>query len=260
LALKKHHQDIRDLVYVHLNQSDQYVLSYGIEFAEFAAAFSGSFNHLLLLKHRFEDADFNMHTQFEYCPEERIKQLAADDVYSYGDFCWIDFVEEDGLNVLTGQEIAELLYLSHQKQHLKLPFYNKLGNRFAYLAQDDGVFNKIYYRSFKDFFHLLSESLSSKLGELKLEKSLLGIKRKRTYPPINKEILLSLTPYMKEGICISLRDIDLQRSRMEIPIWVIGDFASMDDMYEEYEQIIRETAHATIILDKKTKEWKLSVS
>ena len=75
LALKKRHQDIRDLVYVHLNQADQYVLSYGIEFAEFAAAFSGSLNHLLLLKHRFEDADFNMHTLLEYCPEERINNL-----------------------------------------------------------------------------------------------------------------------------------------------------------------------------------------
>jgi hypothetical protein len=31
-------------------------MSSGIEFAEFAAAFSGSLNHLLLLKHRFDDA------------------------------------------------------------------------------------------------------------------------------------------------------------------------------------------------------------
>jgi hypothetical protein len=260
LALKKRHQDIRDLVYVHLNQGDQYVMSYGIEFAEFAAAFSGSLNHLLLLKHRFEDADFNMHTLLEYCPEERIHSLAVDNVYGYGDFCWIDFSEEALLNELTGQEIAELLYLGHQKQHLKHPFYNKLANRFVYLAHDDGFFNKTYYRSFKDFFHVLSESITDKLGTLKLEKSLLGIKRKRTYPSINKEIFLSLTPFIKEGICISLRDIDLQRNRLEIPIWVIGDFASMDDMYEEYEQIVGEPPHAKIIFDKKAKEWKLHLS
>ena len=74
------------------------------------------------------------------------------------------------LNELTGQEIAELLYLGHQKQHLKLPFYNKLGNRFVYLAHDDGFFNKTYYRSFKDFFHFLSEAISDKLGELKARK------------------------------------------------------------------------------------------
>ncbi len=259
LALKKHHQDIRDLIYVHLNQKDQYVMSYGIEFNEFATAFSGSLNHLLLLKHRFDDADFNMHTLLEYCPADRINKLAAEDVYSYGNFCWIDFMEEEVLNELTGQELAELLYLGHQKHHLKLPFYNKLGNRFVYLANDDGWDNKIYYRSFKDFFHLLSEVIASKLGELKLEKSILGLRKKRSYPQVNKEILLTLTPFIKEGICISLRDADHQRTKIEIPIWVMGDFDNMDDMYEEYEQISNKPFHAKLIFDKKTKEWKLNV-
>jgi hypothetical protein len=257
--LKKHHQDIRDLIYVHLNQTDQYVMSYGIEFEEFARAFSGSLNQLLLLAHRFDDAEFNMHTLLEYCPEERIGKLAAEDVHGYGNFCWIDFIEEEVLNELTGQEIAELLYLGHQKQHLKLPFYNKLGNRFVYLAHDDGWFNKTYYRNFRDFFQLLSEVIAVKLGGLKLEKSLLRMKKKRSYPQVNKEILLSLTPFIKEGICISLRDADQQRGRIEIPIWVIGDFDNMDDMYEGYEQIVNKPCHAKIIFDKKLKEWKLNV-
>ena len=260
MALKKHHQDIRDLIYVHINQTDQYVLSYGIEFEEFAAAFSDSLNHLLLLAHRFDDADFNMHTLLEYCPAERISKLAAEDVYGYGNFCWIDFIEEEVLNELTGQEIAELLYLGHQKQHLKLPFYNKLGNRFVYLARDDGWFNKTYYRNFKDFFHLLSGVIPSKLGQLKPEKSLLGIRKKRSYPSVNKEILLSLIPYIKEGICISLRDADQQRGRVEIPIWVIGDYDNMDDMYEGYEQIANKQSDAKLVFEKKTKEWKLNVS
>ncbi|WP_462413152.1 hypothetical protein [Neobacillus sp. Marseille-QA0830] len=257
--MKKHHQDIRDLIYVHLNQTDQYVLSYGIEFEEFATAFSGTLNHLLLLKHRFDDADFNMHTLLEYCPEDRIVQLAEEDVYGYGNFCWIDFTEEDVLNELSGQEMAELLYLGHHKQHLKLPFYNKLGNRFVYLATDDGWFNKTYYRSFKDFFSLLSEVISSKLSELKPEKSVLGLRKKRAYPPVNKEILLSLTPFIKEGICFSFRDADVQRTRIEIPIWVMGDYADMDDMYEAYQDISREPHHAKLIFDRKTKEWKLNV-
>lgn len=258
--MKKHHQDIRDLIYIHLNQIDRYVISHGIEFEEFVSTFSTSFHHhLLLLAHRFDDADFNMHTLLEYCPEERINKLAAEDVYGYGNFCWIDFTEEEMLNELTGQEMAELLYLGHHKHHLKLPFYNKLGNRFVYLAHDDGWFNKTYYRSLKDFFQLLSEVISRKLGGLKSEKSILGIRKKRVYPPVNKEILLSLEPYIKEGICISLRDSDHQRTRIEIPIWVIGDFADMDDMYEEYLQASHQQYHAKIIFDKKTKEWKLNV-
>lgn len=257
--MKKHHQEVRDLIYVHLNQADQYVLSYGIEFEEFAAAFSGSLNNLLLLKHRFDDTEYNMHTLLEYCPDDRVNHLAEEDVYRYGDFCWIDFLEEEGLNELTSQEIAELLYLGHLKHHLKSPFYNKLSNRFVYLAHDDGWFNKVYYRSFKDFFQLLSHGISSKLGQLKMEKSVLGLRKKRIYPNVNKEILLSLTPFIREGICLSLKDADHQRSRIEIPIWVIGDYANMDDMYEEYEQISTGACSSKLIYDKRTKEWKLSV-
>ncbi len=257
--MKKHHQDIRDLIYVHVNQADQYVISYGIEFDEFAAAFSGSLNHLLLLKHRFDDADFNMHTLLEYCPKERIKKLAAEDVYGYGNFCWIDFMEEEVLNELTGQEIAELLFLGHHKQHLKLPFYNKLGNRFVYLAQDDGWFNKTYYRSFQDFYQLLSVVIAVKIEHLKLEKSLIGIRKKKAYPQVNKEILLSLSSFFKEGVCISIKDAVQQKGRIELPLWVIGDFDNMDDMYEEYEQIANKPCHAKIIFDKKVKEWKIVI-
>jgi hypothetical protein len=257
--LKKHNQDVRDLIYVHLNQANQTVMSYGIEFKEFAAAFSDSLNHLLLLKHHFDDGDFNRHTLLEYVHQEKIAKLAKDDVYGYGDFCWIDFEGIDGLNELTGYEIAELLYLGHLKQHLKVPFYNQLGNRFVYLAHDDGWFNKTYYRSIKDFYDLLSMVIAIKLGQLKLEKTLLGIRKKRSYPSVNKELLLSLTPLMKEGICISLKDAEHLRNKVEIPVWIMGDFDNMDDMYEEYEQMAKTSCHAKFVFDKKTKEWKLIV-
>ncbi|RHW34860.1 hypothetical protein D1B31_19550 [Neobacillus notoginsengisoli] len=257
--MKKHNRDVRDLIYVHLNQPAQYVMSCGIEFREFAAAFSEFANHLLLLKHQFDDGDFNRHTRFEYVPRERIGKLAREDIHAYGDFCWVDFAEEEGLNELNGQEIAELLYLGHLKHHLRTPFYNQLDNRFVYLAHDDGWFNKTYYRSFTDFFSMLGYVIPLKLGDLKLEKTLFGIKKRRSYPIVNKELLISLVPYMKEGICISIKDAELQRGRVEIPVWVIGDFANMDDMVEAYSQSVRKPCHAKIVFDKKTKEWKLFV-
>ncbi|WP_059171520.1 hypothetical protein [Bacillus sp. FJAT-27445] len=257
--MKKHNRDVRDLIYVHLNQQAQYAMSCGIEFSEFTAAFSGFANHLLLLKHQFEDGEFNLHTMLEYVPLDKIGKLAREDVNGYGDFCWVDFDEEDALNELSGQDIAELLYLGHIKQHLKPPFYNQLGNRFVYLAHDDGWFNKTYYRSLTDFFSMLSFVIPLKLAELKVEKTLFGIRKKRSYPILNKDLLHSLTSYMKEGICISIRDADTQRGRVEIPIWIIGDFANMDDMAEAYSRSVRKPCHAKLIFDKKTREWKLFV-
>ncbi|CAM3618329.1 hypothetical protein [Cytobacillus oceanisediminis] len=255
--MKKRNHTIRDLIYIHLNEQDQYVMTYGIEFAEFVRTLSDSINNLLLLKHRYEHGDYNMHTMFDYVSRDKLGRLVEDDVYSYGDFCWIDFEEEEAVNELPGQSIAELLYLGHVKEHLKPPFYNYLSNRYVYLAIDDGWFNRTYYRDLNDFYRMLGEVIPGKMGQMKVEKTLLGIKKKRTYPPISRDVLLSLKPLMKEGAVLSIKDIDQNRVRIEIPIWIIGDFANMDDMYDEYESIVKEPCEAKIVFDKKTREWKI---
>ncbi|PLR95551.1 hypothetical protein [Bacillus sp. T33-2] len=256
--MKKNQPDNRDLIYVHVNERDQYVISCGIEFFEFAKSLSDSLNHLLLLKHNFDEGEFNRHTLHSFVPEDRIGKLIDEDVNSYGDFCWIDFEETEGLNVLTGQEIAEILYLGHIKHHLKLPFYNQLGNRFAYLAHDDGWFNKTYYRNLNDFYRMLGHVVSGKLGVLKPEKTVLGIKKKRAYPTVGKEILKSLSAALKEGAVFSFKNITQNRSRIEIPIWVIGDFSNMDDMYDEFQQAKKNRCDGKLVFDKKLKEWILS--
>ncbi|MBU8879915.1 hypothetical protein BGM26_13090 [Bacillus sp. FJAT-29790] len=255
--MKKRNHGIRDLIYIHLNEQDQFVITYGIEFAEFAACLSDSLNNLLLLKHRFDHGDFNMHTSLEYVSRDKLNKLMEDDVYGYGNFCWIDFEEEELLNELPGQTIAELLYLGHLKDHLKLPFYNYLSNRYVYLAHDDGWFNKTYYRDFHDFYRVLGETIPRKMGLIKVEKSLLGIKKTRTYPPISKDIFYALKPLMKEGVLLSIKDYEQNRAKIEMPIWAIGDFDDMDDMYNEYENIIKEPCDAKLVFDKKSKEWNI---
>jgi hypothetical protein len=255
--LKKQSLEIRDLVYVHMNENSQYVISYGVDFAEFSQSLPRSLNNLLLLKHRFDEGEFNHHTMLEFVTREKIEKLAADKIYEYGDFCWIDFEETDGLDELSGQEIAELLFLGHQKQHLKMPFYNKLGNRYAYLSRYDGWFSKTYYRHLNDFYRMLGTAIVIKLGDLKPEKTLIGFRKKRTYPSINIDIILSLSKFMREGTVFSLRNLVQNRNRIEIPIWVIGDFDSMDDMFEEFEQMKREKCDARLIFEKRTKEWIL---
>ncbi|MBP2242421.1 hypothetical protein J2Z40_002995 [Cytobacillus eiseniae] len=255
--MKRKNQGIRDIIYLHINEREHYTITYGIEFFEFTQALFDTINHLLLLKHQFEDGDFNMHTLHEFVPNDKLEKVMNENVYGYGNFCWIDFEEEEALNELPSQAIAELLYLGHLKEHLKLPFYNHLSNRYVYLAHDDGWFNKTYYRDFNDLYRMLGEVIPVKMGQTKVEKSLLGLKKKRTYPNIASEILRHLKPLMKEGILISIKDIEQNRARMEIPIWVIGDFSDMDDMYEEYKNIVNDPCEAKLVFDKKSREWKV---
>ena len=214
-----------------------------------------SINHILLLKHHFDDADFNLHTLLDYIPRKRVMKLAGDDVSRYGDFCWIDFEEMEGLDGISGQVLAELLYLGHTKEPLHDPFYNYLGNRFTYLAMDDGWFNITYYRNLTDFYHLISELIPMKLELTKPEKGLLGFKKQAALG--YQHLLLSLKGYMSEGMVLSLRETIQNRARIEIPMWVIGDFSNMDDMHEEYEKNSKRSCDAKLIFDKKTQEWKI---
>ncbi|WP_338471469.1 hypothetical protein R4Z10_01435 [Niallia sp. XMNu-256] len=250
----------QDVIYVHLNEKNRFVLSSGIFFNEFVQALNESINHILLLKHRFDDADFNLHTLLDYIPQKRVMKLAGEDVSQYGDFCWIDFEEMEGLDEIPGQVLAELLYLGHMKEPLRAPFYNYLGNRFTYLAIDDGWFNKTYYRNLNDFYRLLGELIPMKLDVIKPDKSLLGLKRKKVYPVVDQHLLHSLKGYMSEGMVLSLREIVQNRHRIEIPMWVIGDFSNMDDMHEEYEKNRKRSCDAKLIFDKKSNEWKIRSS
>jgi len=257
ILLKKHNGNQQDLVYVHLNETKHYVLSYGIEFEEFASSLSDLLNNVLLLKHHFDDGEFNLHTLLEYVPREQLNKLIKDDVYGYGDFCWIDFEDEDALNEISGHELAELLFLGHMKDDLRKPFYQQLRNRFVYLAHDDGWWNKTYYRTMTDFYRMFGDVLGGKMTESKLVKNLLGIKKKRPIPSIQMELILNMKMMMKEGILISIRDNVQTRIAIEIPIWVLGDFDNMDDMYEEYEKVAQGKPDAKLIFDKKTSEWKM---
>ena len=255
--LKKRNHSIRDIIYIHLNEREQYVVTNGIEFAEFADSLYESLNNLLLLKHRFDEGDFNRHTLHEYVSPERLIKLMKDDVYGYGDFCWIDFEEEDALNELSDQGIAELLYLGHMKDHLKPPFYNQLSNKYVYLAHDDGFFNKTYYRNFNYFYKMLGTVIPRKVDGIKVERSLFGFKKTKPYPLIANEIVSSLKSFMKEGVLLSIKDAEQSRARIEIPIWVIGDFADMDDMYDEYEHVANQSCDAKLVFDKKSRIWKI---
>lgn len=255
--MKKQVHDIRDLIYIHHHNLDQYVISYGIEFKEFMASFSSNLNYLLLLKHHFNDAEFNMHTLLEFVPQEKINKLINDGVYGYGNFCWLDFAEVEGLNELNGQEIAEILYLGHLKQHLKQPFYQKLTNRFAYLAHDDGWFNKIYYREMGDFYEMLGNVVGMKLSEIHTKKTFFNLRKSREFPPVPGKTLTQISHFLREGLVISLRKREETRQRLEIPIWVVGDFLDMDDMYEEALKLENAPCQAKLVFEKKANEWKL---
>lgn len=252
----KNHSDDRQLIYVHMNHPNHFVLTHGIEFSEFLTGIPNKLSNVLLLKHQFSEGDFNMHVMLDYVTSEMVPRLAEEDVYGYGDFCWIDFLDEEGLYQLSGQEMAEILYIGHLKDHLRNPFYGKLNNQFVYLAGDDGWFNKTYYRMWNDFYSVLGSAISSKIT-LQKEKPLLSWRKKKSVPAVPIEILQPFMNLMKQGIVFSIEKTVRNRQMIEVPAWIIGDFYDMDAMYEEYEQLHdQRKPDAKIVFDRKSEEWQ----
>ncbi|MCJ7842182.1 hypothetical protein MUB24_14980 [Lederbergia sp. NSJ-179] len=246
----------QEIIYVHMNHSDRFVISSGISFSDFIDGISVDLSNLLLIRHKFEEGHFNMHMLLDYVDQDMLKKISAAEVKNYGDFCWIDFTDEEQLNQLSGQEIAEILYMGHFKDHLKQPFYRKLGNQFVYLTGDDGWLNKTYYQSWEPFFTMLGSVIAKKMMNQR-EIGFLNFRKKRRLSPIPGEILHSFMDDMKEGIVISLGKSNRNRSVLEIPIWLVGDFYDMDTMTTEYE-LIMETNQpdGKLVLDRKTGEWQ----
>ncbi|MEK3889598.1 hypothetical protein [Bacillus sp. FSL K6-3431] len=249
------HDGARELIYVHMNHPEKYVLTYGIEFPEFLKGLPIKLSNLLLLRHNFDDGHFNMHTMLDYVDYEMTPKLAAEDVYGYGDFCWIDFEEEENLNQLNGQEMAELLYLGHYKDHLRSPFSGKISNQVVYLAHDDGWYNKTYYRSWNYFYSMLGNVISEKINNKK-EKLVFTLRKKKEIPAVPAEIVQSFISHMKEGIAFSIEHAVKNRQQIEIPVWVMGDYYDMDAMYEEYEMLNDRTPDGKLVYDRKSGEWQ----
>ena len=251
----KNHTAGRNIIYIHMNHTARYILSSGIQFPDFMKGIPIKPSNLLLLKHKFEDGYFNMHTRLNFVTGENIEQLLEDEVFRYGEFCWADFSDEEGLNELTGQELAELLYLGHIKSPLRPPFYRMLGNQFVYLTGEDGTFNKIYYKKWEHFFSMIGVVISHRVSPGK-ERTLFGRRKYRQAPFVPAEVMQLLSGQMREGVIFSIDKMAGDRLKIEIPIWVVGDFLDMDEMYEVYMEQSRRAPDGRLVLDRKAGEWQ----
>lgn len=251
--------DFRDIIYILVNTRDHYIISNGITFQEFNQSLTKPLANLLLLKHKYQETEFHLETQLDYILKDQVEQMIRKGVHKFGEFCWVDFEDVFSLDTIEGEELAELLYLGHMKKHLSLPFFQKLNNRFAYLTAEDGWFNKIYFRYWTDFYESLGGILSAKLSDVKLDKSIIGFRKKKIFPPVDRNVLHQLNAVLTEGLVFSFYHFNQARSQIEIPFWVVGDYYDMDEMMEKFLSVSsKEEPYGYIIFDRKQKEWQTS--
>lgn len=235
----KKRKNIRDLIYVSGEHQTNCFYSYGIEFHEFMNCVYNRPEHLVLLKHNFDNAQWNQHSRFDYVMKQEINELIEDYVYGYGDFCWVDFSKEEDLDALSNNQIADLLFFGH----LAKPLHKIPKIRFAYFAHDDGWFNKLYVTDLYDYETLLARVITLKLHKL----------TGRKFYDIPKDISSVLLECTRDGLFIDLSRVIKSTVELRIPITAIGHYTDMDRVYDLREEI----SDYKVWLVYSKKLWKL---
>lgn len=248
----------REFIYLHIQEAEHFVVSFGIDFYSFMRAVNEPPQNLLLMDHPFMDVEYDMHTQFNYISFPAYKKYFKENGKEYNQLIWMDFEDIDGLEELAPWELAEILYVRHSFNHLRPPFYNKMNNRYVYLSLEDGYYNKIYYRYWKDFYQLVGNLIPDSMELNRIERNWLGTKKRIEYPSVPPSLVKQLTPMFNEGAIISVDKIIQNRANIEIPIWAVGDYRDEDDLKDDLKTIYQSRQNAKLVYQKKAKEWILT--
>ncbi|WP_203334245.1 hypothetical protein [Planococcus beigongshangi] len=241
-------------LYIYLNDADQFALFSGLTFAQFMDAVKMPRN-LLLLKHSYEDASYNMHTQLEFASQEEYPELRKSRAANKGEFCWIDFRSEKQVNSLTPQEQAELLYIGHKKETVRSPFYSTLLNEFIYLSSEDEQTTKIYFRNLERLNELVGNYFMQMIRRVDHGQNFWRRKVKDMIPELPEEILKSMKNLYREGILISLADPEKTKNTIELHIRQIEEISFMDDFDSDIGDYTKQKIVQKVIYDRKLKRW-----
>jgi hypothetical protein len=221
--------NVRELLYLFIE--DKKVISYGIEFKEFIMALNSKPKHILVLKGQY-GTHFDFNTLREYCDEEDLEEFIKEDVYSYGDFSWVDFCDVTDLDNLTDQEIAELYFFANKWQPLSSSYFKSLNNRFFYNAHDDGWTNWIYYHKAQDLVEVVNNVIKNKLESLFSLKNIV----------VDEGEMNLLFKKATTGVVIDFRNVS-----SGLKVYEVGTFTDMDLMIETLE-------------NKTEHQWSLTIT
>lgn len=234
--------------YIKINESEGTVFSTGMEFKTFITASPNKVDGFLLLKGFPTNARLNRHTWWEYVSKEDMDEFMKEDVYDYGDFCWIDFYEEADLEKLSDQNIAELLFAGHMKRPLGSPYFDVLKNHYLYLSHDDFYWVKIYMRDVREYKRVI---------EQKVREMFIG--RKKSLTPMPENILNELYHLFTNGAVFDFENRTVSSIHTGVRIYPTRDIGlCAEEIHAELDRL-RNLSKVGKYLEynPKTKRWGL---
>jgi hypothetical protein len=237
---------LRDVFYINSYPQENYVKYYGMQLNEFIQCCPINLHNLLLIKSEIYANHFNSNISFQFLDMDEIKEYENGKEIGLGDFCFVNFNNEKNLDLLTPDEIAELLYLGHKFKPLKSPFFQKLNNQFTYLSHDDGWFCKLYCKDFNSFAKIIGNKIFSETSKIKRKK----------INPLDDLLNTQLLTISENGLLIDFCNTIKFERIIEIPIYAIGKFDNMDKMYNDLNKHIDQCKYSARLCYKKN-IWSL---
>ncbi len=148
-------------------------------------------------------------------------------------------MDEKRLDQLTPMEQGELLYISHKKEPITSPFFNKLQNRFVYYSSDLEKMTKIYFRHLSDSDLLLANVLNSLIREKERSTGFWRRKVKSSIPSISPEFLRAYRSFTKDGALLSLYRIEKPKVAYGIEIRNLSEYSFPDEVWDDLNTILK---------------------
>jgi len=229
--------------YIKIDEKSNSVFTSGMNFKEFMIGIKEIPNNILILKGFPNECIWSFKLGFEYILKKDMENFLKEDVYNYGDFCWVDFQCEEDLERVSDEELAELLYLSHRIEPLKEFAFSSLKNRYAYLCHDDDYMVKVYMQDIREYREVIHNKI---LSELK--------GRKKSIEPIPSNILDKLYDIFKSGAAFDFENAYSNG----VNIYPIKKDGYIDDIHKSLDRQ-RNVPGCGICLDynPKTKRWNI---
>lgn len=141
-------------------------------------------------------SELNIDLNLEYISGKDLNDFYKEDVYSFGDFHWVDFDAEENLNNIDKLELAKILYLNHKGIPFDTFIFKSLNNKYAYIAHYDDYIVNVYVKNIEDYKYVI---------ESKILKEFKG--RKKYISNIPNEILEKIFDMCESGIMIAERKL-----------------------------------------------------
>ncbi len=221
----------RNQAYIRIYEEEHRLTAIGPEFSEFYAAIPHKPPNLLILDGCPMWNAFERHDglNLDIIPGAQMQHFVdTEDIYNYGNFCWVDYAQEESLDRVTEEELAELLYFRYRCKPLHDYHVGSLGNRYAYYTHDDGYFASIYMDRPADYCAVIERLIRTHTQG-----------RLRSMAPLPPEILDRLYGMAQKGLLLDLERAFTGGPYPGIHAYCLAsaDIYSADDLHERLDRL-----------------------